>query len=143
MMGRLPTDAAADDGYTNAFSANVIFSDDGVDPARLSITAAGPNGLESDYARAPGVGRRAASRVTITVIDHYGRPVRGFSVNAVSNGPDSILPFVQYYSTGSSGSYSIGYTYEGGPDTESVTAFGAVRGDYDTNAGHAQRAAGS
>ena len=69
----------------------------------------------------------------ITVIDQYGRPVPRFSVNAVSNGADSVLPFVQYFTTGASGSYSIGYTYSGGPGTEIVTGFGAVRGDYDDN----------
>ena len=127
-------DDGDNDGYTATFSDSVIFSDDGVDTARLAISAVGPNGLGSDYARAPGVNRRAASRVTITVIDQYGRPVPRFSVNAVSNEADSVLPFVQYFTTGSSGSYSIGYTYSGGPGTEIVTGFGAVRGDYDNDA---------
>ena len=74
-----PNDVADDpndlDGYTPTFSDSVIFSDDGLDTARMSISAVGPNGLTSDYARAPGVNRRAANRVTITVIDQYGRPV--------------------------------------------------------------------
>ena len=122
------------DGYTPTFSDSIVFSDDGPDTARLAISAVGPNGLGSDYARAPGVNRRAASRVTITVIDQYGRPVPRFSVNAVSNGADSVLPFVQYFTTGSSGSYSIGYTYSGGPGTETVTGFGAVPVDHDSDA---------
>ena len=124
-----PNEVADDDtdGYTPTFSDSVIFSDDGLDTARMRITAVGPNGLTSDYARAPGVNRRAANRVTITVVDQYGRPVPRFSVNAISDQEDSVLPFVQYFTTGASGSYSVGYTYSGGPGTELMTGFGATR----------------
>ena len=119
-------------GYMAMFADDIIFSDDGVDPNRVAISVAGPTGAPVSYAEAPGRGT-AQSRVTITVVDQYGRPVNGFNVNAVSDqdGDDgegtSTLPYVKYYTTRSQGSYTIGYSYTGGAGTEMLTAFGAIR----------------
>jgi hypothetical protein len=113
------------------FTDRVLFSDDGANEDRYTL-----RGASSGYRQAPGSGR-ANNYVTVTVIDHYGRPVRAFPVNAVSdrNGLDadgvapdevgrSTLPFVQYYTTRSNGSYSIGYVYTGGAVVETLRVFG-------------------
>ena len=117
---------AADDDGVVQFTDDIIFSDDDGDPTRYLIAA------ESvDYRAAPGPTGNANNYVAITVLDQYGRPVRGFPVNAVSdrnNTPDgegtSTLPFVQYYTTRSNGSYAVNYSYSGGPATETLQVFG-------------------
>jgi hypothetical protein len=121
----------ADVNEAVAYIDRVLFSDDGPDPSMYVLKAE-----TAPYRIAPGSGR-ANNYVSITVIDHYGRPVRGFPVNAVSDqdgvdatGGDvegegrSTLPFVQYFTTRSNGSYSVGYSYSGDALTETLRAFG-------------------
>ena len=108
------------------FTDDIVFSDDNGDPSRFLIAAD-----SVDYRVAPGPTGSANNYVNITVLDQYGRPVRGFPVNAVSdrnNSPanegTSTLPFVQYFTTRSNGSYAVNYSYSGSPSTETLQVFG-------------------
>ena len=113
--------------YEATFSDSVLFSDDDPDPSRYLIRAS-----TSGYRLPPRPSRDAANYVSVTVLDQYGRPVRGLAVNVVSDmdGDEaegqSTVPFVPYFTTGPDGGYTIGYSYRGGPAIETLTAFGAV-----------------
>ena len=125
-------DNAFDSPLTNAqltdsdLELEITFSDAEREPgdqgANWSITAKSLN----EWQRAPRANTTVGNKVTVTVIDEYGDPVRGFAVRADSvlndgTPPDpSVFPFVQYYTTNRSGQYSIGYTYAGGPATENL-----------------------
>ena len=115
--------------YEAIFSDSVLFSDDDPDPARYLIQISASS---SDYRLPPEPGRDAGNHVSVTVLDQYGRPVRGFAVNVVSDmhgdegEGESTVPFLPYFTTGRDGSYTIGYSYRGGPTIETLTAFGAV-----------------
>jgi hypothetical protein len=114
--------ADADD--TNQFSDSVVFSDDGVDQTRIVVSAA----TTPPYRRAPTTGRSANGFVSITVIDQYGKPVRGQGVHAVSDAegtdsnasPDNTVRFQNWYVTNSSGTHTIGYSYNGGIGVENL-----------------------
>ncbi len=108
----------------NGFFDSVVFSDDGVDQTRIAVTAATTPG----YRRAPATGRNANAFVSVTVIDQYGKPVRGQGVHAVSDAgtdsnasPDNTLRFQDWYVTGSNGSHTIGYSYGGGIGVENLS----------------------
>jgi hypothetical protein len=115
--------ADADD--TNQFSDSVVFSDDGVDQTRIVVSAA----TTPPYRRAPTTGRSANGFVSITVIDQYGKPVRGQGVHAVSDAegtdsnasPDNTVRFQNWYVTNSSGTHTIGYSYNGGIGVENLS----------------------
>ena len=111
---------AADD---NGFFDSVVFSDDGVDQTRIVVSAA----TAPEYRTAPATGRSADGAVSVTVIDQYGKPVRGQGVHAVSDAgpdsnasPDQTLRFQDWYVTNSSGMHPIGYSYSGGIGIETL-----------------------
>ena len=113
-----------DDQDANGFFDSVVFSDDGVDQARIAVSAA----TTPAYRPAPTAGRSAQGIVTVTVIDQYGRPVKGQGVHAVSNledhsnaSPDNTLRFQDWYVTGTNGMHSIRYSYRGGIAIEVLT----------------------
>ena len=118
--GTAPDETAGDD-YTTGFETQVIFSDDKPNPYMYAITAAAPV-----YKLARGPNRPVGSYVDISALDQYGNPVRGLSVNAISDQPNTQFPFVQYFTTRSNGSYRVSYTYHGVPVVETLTAFGAI-----------------
>ena len=112
--------------YTAGFETRVIFSDARPNPAMFDISA------DTAVYRLAGGLRPVSSHVDITALDQYGNPVRGLSVNAVSNQNGetnegtSRFPFVQYFTTGSSGTYRVQYTYTGNEVIETLTAFAAI-----------------
>ena len=117
-------DVDADD--ENGFFNRVVFSDDGVDQTRIAVSAS----TAPEYRTAPATGRSARGLVTVTVIDQYGRPVRGQGVHAVSDvtlpdnsnaSPDNTLRFQDWYVTGTNGSHTIRYSYRGGIRIENLT----------------------
>ena len=115
-------DVDADDA--NGFFNSVVFSDDGVDQLRIVVSAA----TTPAYRPAPTAGRSAQGVVTVTVIDQYGRPVKGQGVHAVSDAgedsnasPDNTLRFQDWYVTGTNGMHSIRYSYRGGIAIEVLT----------------------
>ena len=118
-------DGTADDQDANGFFDSVVFSDDGVDQARIHVSAA----TTPAYRVAPTPGRSAQGAVTVTVIDQYGRPVKGQGVHAFSNAPlqesnaspDSTLRFQDWYVTGTNGMHPIRYSYRGGIRIEILT----------------------
>jgi hypothetical protein len=109
----------------NGFFDSVVFSDDGVDQTRIVVSAA----TTPPYRRAPTTGRSANGFVSITVIDQYGKPVRGQGVHAVSDAegtdsnasPDNTVRFQNWYVTNSSGTHTIGYSYNGGIGVENLS----------------------
>ena len=132
-------DVTVDDDYTTGFETKVIFSDDKPNPYMYAITAAAPV-----YKLARGPNRPVGSYVDISAVDQYGNPVRGLSVNAVSDQTTTQFPFVQYFTTRSNGSYRVSYTYHGAPVVETLTAFAAIANqaydhDDDTNTPDAMR----
>ena len=122
------------DGRTEGFEARVIFSDARSNPNMFRISADAP------VYRLARVTGPASSYVDISAIDQYGNPVRGLSVNAISNQNGtgglgtSVFPFVQYFTTGSNGSYRVQYSYTGSQLVETLTAFAAVPVDHDNDA---------
>ena len=71
---------------------------------------------------------KASNVVTVTVVDQYGRPIRGHLVRLSSTHdpaggtPANASTFPVARRTDSSGSVRIGYTYTGGGSTETITA---------------------
>ena len=111
------------DGVNDLFTAEIVFSDDGVDQERIAVSAE----TVPAYREAPSTGRSAQGSVTVTVIDQYGRPVKGQGVHAVSDAgedsnasPDNTVRFQNWYVTRSSGSYPISYSYRGGIGIETL-----------------------
>ena len=128
--GTAPDETAGDD-YTTGFETKVIFSDDKPNPYMYAISAAAPV-----YKLARGPSRPVGSYVDISAVDQYGNPVRGLSVNAISDQTTTQFPFVQYFTTRSNGSYRVSYTYHGVPVVEELTAFAAIANqeyDHDSN----------
>ena len=111
----------------NGFFDSVVFSDDGVDQTRIHISAS----AKYPYLELPPRGKRndPQPQVTVTVIDQYGRPVRGQGVHAVSDAPlresnaspDNTLRFQNWYVTRRDGTYPITYGYTGGIRIENLT----------------------
>ena len=70
----------------------------------------------------------ASNAVTVTVVDQYGRPIRGHLVKLSSTHdptggtPANASTFPVARRTDSSGTVRIGYTYMGGASTETITA---------------------
>ena len=113
-----------DDNADDGFFDSVVFSDDGVDQTRIAVSAA----TVPEYRRAPTTGRSANGFVSVTVIDQYGKPVRGQGVHAVSDAgmdsnasPDNTLRFQNWYVTNSNGMHTIGYSYRGGIAVENLS----------------------
>ena len=66
----------------------------------------------------------ASNVVTVTVVDQYGKPIRGHLVrlsSAHEPSTDRMSTFPVARRTDSSGSVRIGYTYTGGGSTETIT----------------------
>ena len=125
-------DETSGDGFTTGFETRVIFSDARPNAYMFAISADAPV-----YRLARGPNSPVGSYVDISARDQYGNPVRGLSVNAVSNQATSLFPFVQYFTTRSSGSYRVSYSYSGPPAVEALTAFAAIANqgyDHDNNA---------
>ena len=114
-------DVAASDERTTGFKAQVIFSDDRPNPYMYAVSADAPV-----YRLARGPNSPVGSYVDMSASDQYGRAVRGLSVNAISDLDTSAFPFVEYFTTRSSGSYRISYSYSGVPAVETLTGFGAI-----------------
>ena len=114
-------DETADDGLTTGFETKVIFSDDRPNAFMFAVSADAPV-----YRLARGPNSPVGSYVDISARDQYGNPVRGLSVNAISDQATSAFPFVQYFTTRSSGSYRVSYSYSGAPAVEELTAFAAI-----------------
>ena len=139
-------DETAADGLTTGFQTKLIFSDDRSNAYMFHISPDAPV-----YRLARGPNSPVGSYVDITALDQYGNPVRGLSVNAISDRVTagtslSAFPFVQYFTTRSNGSYRVSYSYSGGPAVETLTAFGAIAnqrydsdGDGDTDTADALR----
>ena len=120
------------DGFTVGFETKVIFSDERPNAYMFAISADAPV-----YRLARGPNSPVGSYVDISARDQYGNDVRGLSVNAVSDQTTSAFPFVQYFTTRSSGSYRVSYSYSGVPVVETLTAFAAIANqsyDHDDNA---------
>ena len=121
------TDAAFTAGYALGFETRVIFSDDRLNPYMVDISASAPV-----YRLTRGTNSPVGSYVDISALDQYGNPVRGLSVNAISNQDGdadegrSAFPFVQYFTTRSNGTYRVSYSYSGDPVIETLTAFAAI-----------------
>ena len=120
----LDTDDPVNGTDFDAFFDSVVFSDDGVDQTRIVVSAA----AMPEYGRAPTAGRSANGFVEVTVINQYGKPVRGQGVHAVSDAgmdsnasPDNTLRFQNWYVTNSSGMHTIGYSYRGGIAVENLS----------------------
>ena len=118
----------AEDGFTTGFETKVIFSDARPNAYMFAISADAPV-----YELARGPNSPVGSQVDISALDQYGNAVRGLSVNAISDqdgGNDatgtSVFPFVQYFTTKSSGSFPVTYSYRGEPGVETLTAFAAI-----------------
>ena len=75
----------------------------------------------ADYLTAPTSGS-AANVVTVTVVDQYGKPVRGHLVQLSSNHSDDLSTFPVARRTDSSGTVRIGYSYMGTGSVESLVA---------------------
>ena len=131
-------DVTAGDGLTTGFETKVIFSDARPNAYMFAISADAPV-----YKLARGPNSPVSSKVDISALDQYGNKVRGLSVNAISDqdgGDDatgtSVFPFVQYFTTKSSGSFPVTYSYRGEPGVETLTAFAAIANqpyDHDDN----------
>ena len=130
--GSIESSPGVDDpAYSLGFSTRVIFSDDAPRPQMFAISADAPV-----YRLAQGTQSPVRSYVDISALDQYGNPVRGLSVNAISNQVTagtglSVFPFVQYFTTRSDGSYRVTYNYSGGSVDEKLIAFASVPYNHD------------
>ena len=102
----------------------ITFSDARAVPVGASVMPA------TDYLMTPTSGS-ASNVVTVTVVDQYGKPVRGHLVRLTSEhvppGADAtgdlrVSTFPVARRTDSSGSVRIGYTFKGGASVESIQA---------------------
>ena len=110
---------AVDDAIssTTGGSQTITFSD-----ARAVMTSASVKPAAAFLTRP--MSGKASNVVTVTVVDQYGRPVRGHlvrlsSVHVPATDRSSTFPVARR--TDSSGSVRIGYTYEGAGSVETIT----------------------
>ena len=95
-------------------TGSVIFSDETAVVTAVTVDAA-------PFQNAPGVGSRAGSAATVTVVDQFARPFKGAGIVMTSDNDDSVLPS-RARITGSNGQVRIGYSYTGGASDEALTA---------------------
>ena len=115
-----PTDAITGSSATDT----IMFSDVRAVPVSASVKPA------TDYLMAPTSGS-ASNVVTVTVVDQYGKPVRGHLVRLSSThdptgtagtADERVSTFPVARRTDSSGSVRIGYAFKGGASVESIQA---------------------
>ena len=104
-------------GGAAAGTQTITFSDARAVMSAASVKPAAP------FLTRPMSGK-ASNVVTVTVVDQYGRPVRGHLVRLTSvhvPSADRASTFPVARRTDSSGSVRIGYTYEGAGSVETIT----------------------